>query len=252
MALKQTAAVVLDVIDHGESDKIVTFYCAESGRLSGIAKGAKRSKKRFMNKLEIFSWLEIFYDEKRKGSLVRIDEAELVDSFVTLRQNYDRYVPAALICELMVCWTRENNPDEDLFPLLVWALHNLDIGLPPPDIAIFFHIKLFALMGYQPHLTGCTKCGCFDASGAPFTFSLGRNGLVCVRCRKGSTTGSMPLSLNTAKLLKNVQDLPLDKLSRLRFSAVSTTEALSLAKRYCQHILQREIHSWEAFKLNIR
>ncbi len=249
MATKRTAAVVLNVIDHGESDKIVTFYCAESGRVSGIAKGAKRSLKRFMNKLEVFSWLELIYDEKRKGSLVRIDEADLIDSFATLRQEYDRYVVAALICELMVCWTRENNPDEDLFPLLIWALHNLDIGLPPHDITIFFHIKLFVLMGYQPHLAGCTKCGCLEASGAPFVFSFGKKGLVCMRCRSGSVGSSMPLSLSTAKLLKNVLDLPLDKLSRLRFSAASTAEALSLVKRYSQQILQREIHSWEAFNI---
>ena len=244
MALKQTPAVVLNIIDHGESDKIVTFYCPVIGKLTGIAKGAKRSKKRFVNKLELFSWLEIMYDDGGRGSLVRITEAELVDPFISLREGYEPYVAATLIIELMVCWTRENDADEELFPLLIWALNSLNEGREPLPAVILFQGRLLSIMGYQPHLSGCIKCGRFDFKAGPYGFSTGRSGLVCAGCRAGSSTAYLPVSLSTAKLLKNAQELPREKIGRLRFSSASAREAVNILKHYGQHILQREIHSW--------
>ena len=80
----ESAAIVLDCRDHGESDKIVTFFCRDIGRITGIAKGAKRSKKRFVNKLEIFSSLCIQHTLPQNGRLAFIAEAELLDGFITL------------------------------------------------------------------------------------------------------------------------------------------------------------------------
>jgi hypothetical protein len=54
----------------------------------------------------------------------------------------------------------------------------------------------------------------------------------------------VPLSMNTIKLLQHAQDLPMEKLSRLRFSDVSIKEALELFKVYGQYLLQREIVAW--------
>lgn len=245
MAEKRSEAVVINVLDHGEADRIVTFYCPVLGKLSGIAKGAKRSKKRFVNKLEVFSWLEVIYDDSGRGSLVRIIEAELLDPFISLREHYDRYVVAALIVELMLSWTRENDADEELFPLLLWALNSLNTGQQPHSTGILFQIRLLGIMGYRPDLGACAKCGRLDAAGGPYVFSPGRKGLVCAACRPGGGAQNFPVSISTARLLKNAQDLPLAKLKRLRFSRNSNIEAMLLLKHYGQYLLQREINSWD-------
>ena len=67
MTVKNMTAIVLKVNDLGESDKIVTFYSKQAGKIAGIAKGAKRSKKRFSNKLEMFSLLEVQYDDRGRS-----------------------------------------------------------------------------------------------------------------------------------------------------------------------------------------
>jgi hypothetical protein len=54
----------------------------------------------------------------------------------------------------------------------------------------------------------------------------------------------VPLAMNTIKLLQHAQDLPMEKLDRLRFSNVSILEALRLFKVYGQYLLQREIAAW--------
>ena len=72
MTSKKIKAVVLKVSDLGESDKIVTFYSREYGKVAGVAKGAKKSKKRFSNKLEIFSLLDILYAGRNQAGLFTI------------------------------------------------------------------------------------------------------------------------------------------------------------------------------------
>jgi DNA repair protein RecO (recombination protein O) len=248
----QTPAVVIKVTDHGESDKIVTCYCPTLGKMTGIAKGAKRSMKRFVNKLEIFSLLDLQYTASNRSSLVRIEEAEIFNSFPFLRLDYQAYAAAVLICELILNWTRENDGDSELFALLIWALEQLHQQRPIAEILIFFQIRMYDLLGYRPNLAGCLECGNIDVSGSPYRFSSGRSGLICAKC--GSRTAQAgpsptPLSLNTAKLLLKAQDLPRQKLLRLRFSPAAASESLAMLRRYGSYLLQREIHSWQALQL---
>lgn len=240
----KTAAVLLKVTDYGESDKIATFYCRTSGKLSCIAKGAKRSKKRFLNKLEIFSLLDIAYVANGRSSLARIDQAELLNPFPLLRKNYDRFTAASLLCELVLHWTKENDSDEALFNLLAWALEELNTGRPTTGTVVLFQIKLFGLLGYKPHLAGCLGCGQLDREGEPYRFHTMKGGIVCKKCNNSPKPPRFPLSISTVKLLQKAQDLPHTKLGRLQFSSNSTEEALSLLKRYGSHLLQRDIHSW--------
>lgn len=245
MATKNMTAIVLKVSDLGEADKIVTFYSRQAGRMAGIAKGAKKSKKRFSNKLEIFSCLEVVYDDRGRSSLVRIVEAELLSPFMGLRENYDRYVSGALACELIYYWARDYDADKNIFNLLLWALQSIDRDGSPQMVQIFFQVKLYTLLGYRLHLTGCTKCQNIDQTGVPYVFLPGQHGLLCKSCAPALLPReTVALSLNTIKLLKHAQDLPMEKLDRLRFSDVSIREALLLFKVYGQYLLQREIAAW--------
>ena len=239
------AAVVLRVNDHGESDKIVTFYTREAGKIAGIAKGAKKSKKRFSNKLELFSLLEVFYDDRNRTGLVRISEAELITPFLSLRENYDRYVGAILACELIYFWSRDSDADRNIFNLLIWTLQSIDNGLSSQLVHIFFQIKLYTLLGYKLHLGSCIKCKASDPKEAPYAFHPGRHGLLCRQCCPDSMSRDMvPLAMSTIKLLQHAQELPMEKLERLRFSNASILEALQLFKVYGQYLLQREIAAW--------
>ena len=246
MASKNITAIVLKVSDLGESDKIVTLYSKRAGKLTGIAKGAKRSKKRFSNKLEIFSLLDVLYVDQGRSGLVRVAEAELLAPFMSLRENYDRYVSASLACELIYYWTRDYDADRNIFNLLLWALQGIDKGSPSLMVMIFFQVKLYTLLGYRLHLSGCIKCENAEQSGIPYVFHPGRHGLLCKNCSPSLISREMiPLALNTIKLLQNAQDLPLEKLGRLRFSDASIREALKLFKGYGQYLLQREITAWD-------
>ena len=245
MTSKKMKAVVLKVSDLGESDKIVTLYSRQLGKVAGIAKGAKKSKKRFSNKLEAFSLLEILYNDRGNSGLVRIVEADLLSPFISLREKYDRYVGAALACELIYYWSKDYDADSDIFNLLIWALQSIDSGKSSRVVQIFFQIKLYTLLGYQLHLSCCIKCGIAEKEGKPYVFHPGRHGLLCRNCSPSTMSREIiSLSMNTIKLLQHSQDLPMEKLERLRFNDASIREALSLFRVYGQHLLQREIMAW--------
>jgi DNA repair protein RecO (recombination protein O) len=216
--------------------------------MSGIAKGAQRSLKRFLNRLELFTRLEIIYTNSRSSSLVMIDQAELIDPHPQIRADYERYTAAALICELTLHWTRENDPDPAIFDLLAWALKNLeDLKRPASWGVILFQIKMLTLLGYKPDLSGCSECGTVNKGSAPFRFSKVRNGMICNKCSKsaGPDLSGLPFSIDTTAFLQKAQEMPLDKLNRLHFTPKVVREAIAILKIYGTSILQRDITAWD-------
>jgi DNA repair protein RecO (recombination protein O) len=243
---KETAAIVLDCRDQGESDKIVTFFCQQAGRLSGIAKGAKRSKRRFVNKLELFSSLHLTYRLPHHGGLAFIVAAELQSSFLNLRKNIALYNAATVLREFILIGTSEKEPDARVFEILHWALQSLDNKHPYLTVVILFLIRFFEYVGYRPDLLNCHHCGQPVTAQQRVGFNYMAGCLVCNICSSRGFQTTVPLSPGTIKLLANAQDQPLERLHRLQFSIQAQVEALAMLHRYGRQLFQRDIHSWEA------
>ncbi|MDP2104946.1 MAG: DNA repair protein RecO, partial [Desulfobulbaceae bacterium] len=224
----------------GEADKIVTLYSPIIGQWSGIAKGAKRSYKRFVNKLELFSLLDIDYNDQY--SLPIINQAELINSHLPLRHNYSAYTAATLVCELFRSWTHANDHDPELFSWLVWVLGQLSRCQAIMETMAIFLVKYYDRLGYQPNLTVCDSCQQLQSSGSPFQFRASHGIILCRRCYHSPLT--IPLSISTVKLMGKAQSLPMDKIDRLRFTPVSAQEAITLFKAYDRALLDRESPSW--------
>jgi len=85
-----TEAIVLNSIDYGESDRIVTFYTLGFGKVKGIAKGAKNSRKRFVNNLEPFSYIKLLIFQKENRDLSIIEQADIIRRFDKLVFDIER------------------------------------------------------------------------------------------------------------------------------------------------------------------
>ncbi|HSO10533.1 MAG TPA: DNA repair protein RecO [Desulfoprunum sp.] len=239
----EVEAIVLATRDHGEADLIVTFFSLERGRATGIAKGAKRSKRRFVNKLEIFSFLHLTCSDPAGGGLVFIHEADLHTPFLRLRTDPPRYATASVVREFLLLALREGERDETIFRLALWALHGLDAGRPRLSLLLLYLLRFYSAIGYRPVLEACLTCGIAVSPSRSFAFSHLGGGLVCATCAASGHPGTR-LSPGSIRLMQSALELPLDKLHRLKLTNAMRTECLTALHLYGRHLFQRDIHSW--------
>ena len=241
-------AIVLDLRDYGEADLIVSLFDPQRGKLQAIAKSARKSKRRFVNKLEIFTLLNAILRPSRT-SLPVLEEAELLNSFFQLRQNVASYAVASLIREFLLAVAHEGDSDPEMFRLSLWAVAGLDCGLPCRAVAAQFLIRYYDRIGYRPELEHCRECGETVTTGGIWRFSAGKGGVLCPLCAaagSGQPIGQ-PLQLGTAKFLSSCRAAPLARLERLKIAGAPLEEALKILQRYGDTVLGREIVSWRLF-----
>ena len=242
----ETDGIVIDRRDHGESDLIVTLYTRDSGKTGVIAKGAKRSIRRFVNKLEIFSFLHLQLRKSGNKSLLLLEEADLHAGFINLRTDVKRYSAASVIRELLLLCTREES-DEDIYRLTLWSLYQLDKGSDALQTLMCFLVKFFDYIGYRPELECCIVCGITEDKYG-FDFNVFTGGLICKSCGRSSPQSLTRISEQTIGLIRQIVDLPLDKLSLINAPENITYEVLNILHKHGRHILQRDIVSWKMLR----
>lgn len=245
--LRDSHALVLNSFEHGESDKILTLLTQDFGRISCIAKGAKKSKKRFVNKLEIFSFIQIQFTDYPNRSLSFLNEAELHTPFLEIRNQFKLYAVSSIIQEFLLQSIREREQDNEVYTLTLWALHNLCIHKSPHTVLALFLIRFFEILGYRPELSCCHQCGLSINEKNAFFFQFLQGGLLCKNCWTGARQN--PLGRGTIKFLSSVQDQPLARLHRINVGTQILQESLNLLHHYGRNLLQRDITSWAMLHL---
>jgi len=231
-------AVVLNSIDYGESDRILTFCTLEKGKLSGIAKGARRSRKRFVGNLDPLSHINIVYFHNDKSDLVRVEDASLIDAFSVLKSDIERLSDACYLLELTSELTREGQMAPEAYHTLVTFLKLLEAGAGQEALR-FFEVKMLAHSGYLPHLTGCMSCRAAAQSDRLY-FSSAKGGLVCRPCSSG-ITGLIPVAPGTGSLLAMAARLEPAKLERLKPGPAFLDESERILYDFIKYQLGKEL-----------
>lgn len=241
----KTLAVVLRTLDYGESDRIVTFYTADFGKVAGIAKGARRSARRFVNTLEPFSCSQILFSRKGHDALALIDACDIVNHHPLIREDLGKTLIASSMVELIDQFTMDGRENARLFTMLQDFLALLDVGKSREGLLHVFALKLLMLTGYEPVLDHCLQCKTPlpVGGGEPYRFSPGRGGIMCKSCY-GSSPDAVPVSLGTIKTLLLGKDIAPDKISRLTFSARTALESEQLLRRFIVHLLGKELKTF--------
>lgn len=241
MAERLVPAIVLHLRDYGEADLLVTFLTPTRGCLTGMAKHAKRSRRRFAHCLEPLNRVDFFLAPSR-GELEFIQKGELVRSFPGLRQDLRRLGAAAVLAELSGLLAGPPGAYARIFFTLEEALGLLEAGAPADSLLPALLLRLLTLGGYGPRLESCLGCALEPAP--PLYFSIPRGGVLCGACSRGAKGPVVPLHLGTLKLLRLAQSLPLNKLSRLRFPPQQRHQSLGMFKAFLRHHLGRDLKSW--------
>jgi DNA repair protein RecO (recombination protein O) len=251
MPLFKTNAIVIRSANYGESDKIVTFLTKDFGKLKGIAKGARRSRKRFQNALGLFSHLRLMFFDKGGIGLVRAEGCDILHSFPRIREDLKKIVYGNYYLELANEMAGEREGNREVFELLLSFLSDLEEMDPQEEQLRLFEIRMLSLFGYQPNMGRCNLCqrGWEDLKEIPGVFfSLEKGSLVCEKC---STVWNnlIPFSLGTARLIEKVAQMELPKIQRLKFTQQSLSESREILPRFISYQLGKELKSLKTLGL---
>ena len=250
MPLFKTDALVIRSLNYGESDKIVTLFTKDFGKIKGIAKGARRSKKRFQNALGLFSHLHLLFFEREGMGLARIEGCDILHTFPKIRESLKKIYYGNYYLELVNEMAGERETHREAFELLLCLLSNLETMEPQEEQLRMYEVRMLSLFGYRPSMKRCDLCkrGWDDLKEAPRVFfSLEKGALVCEECSK-AWNNLVPLSLGTARLIEGISQMKLEKIHRLKFTSQAISESRELLPRFITYQLGKELRSLKAMR----
>jgi len=192
MPLKESEAIVLRSFPLGEGDRLVSFLDRQFGKLRGVARGARLPKSRFGSTLELMSYIRIWYFEREGRELVRINQCDLIESFLDLQNDFQAGVYLALFSEITEAVLGEREVADPQFRLLLLASRALRTYGPSPAVLAYFSLWTVRLGGWLGSLDRCARCGkLLDQQ--PGHLAPGSAEIFCDTCCNGgrsTTTGA--------------------------------------------------------------
>jgi len=210
MPLHESEAIILQSYSLGESDRLVSFLSRNMGRVRGVAAGARRTKSRFGSTLERLTHVRLWFFEKETRDLVRINQSELIESFLDAFSDFPSSVALSIFSEVTEAVLPEHEPSDANFRLLLLAAQAIKRTLRPELPLAYFSLWTVKLAGWLPALHACARCGRAIAAGEPAYFSRGASAILCGRCR---TPGLRVLSSAALAAARAMLTEKLDRLS---------------------------------------
>ena len=191
---------------HGESDKIVSFLSRDFGKISGIAKGALRSRKRFVNALEPFTHVRLGFRTRSSSDLCFVESADIVRAPRKLGLDLDRYAYSTYVVELVDSMIEGREADAYTFELVEQTLERIDAAAETPaaDWLRRFEVKLLTVTGFEPRLEHCSRCRRLPADDSiGFHFNPRTGTIACGDCSDGGGLSVSSAALRYVSALKN-------------------------------------------------
>lgn len=199
-------ALVLRLVDYGESDRVVTLLTAERGKLAAFARGARASRRRFGGALEPFALLRVEAVERPGRELLSLEAVQVERAFGGIRADLARIACAGYASELSRELVRDAEPHPGLFDLLVRFLAGLDAGPATAAGLRAFELGALRAAGLAPRLDSCARCGGVVPERGRLPFDPGRGGILCPGCAPAAGPGALEMAAPTARALARLRD----------------------------------------------
>jgi DNA repair protein RecO (recombination protein O) len=234
-------ALLLDVRDLHDRDRIVTFLTREQGKKRGVARGARTPHSRYSGQLQPLAKAQVTWYEKEGRDLVRISSVEMVRPAHRLQADLEGILLASYLADHVLEFAQEDEASDHLFRLLDSTLAALLAGVDRDLAARYFEAWVLRLAGVFPAPLQCPVCGAPLGDGAV----LPPNGETLL-CRDCGGTGGLVVSAETLELLRSIGRLGLPQVVMPPAPALRQVE--ELCARVRRHFLQRELRSYEVIQ----
>jgi DNA repair protein RecO (recombination protein O) len=232
MALKESEAIVLRTYPLREADLLVTLFTRAEGKVRGVARSAKKSKRRFGGALEPLTYVRAFYDVRERQELARLDACEVLESPLATEVSYARAVALAHVAELLDELLPDREANDAIFRLTLSVLHALqgaEVWMP----VTYFELWLTRLVGFLPELTECIVCG-RNLNGSRAYFHALADGLMCPEDKR---LASSEISKDSRELAALMFRAPVESFAGMPWPKAQGADL----RKFLIQILQRHI-----------
>ena len=182
MSTEKTDALVIRQADFSESSRVVTLFTREFGKVSCLAKGAKRLRNAFEGSLDLLAECRIVFIHRQTSGLDLLTEAQLIRRFQPSPKSLTHLYGGYYVAELLGSLTEEGDPHQQLYEAATEAL-NAFASLNSPVAALFrFELMTLQEIGQLPDFDTCTICHSPISFDDHSRFWVSESGLICSRC----------------------------------------------------------------------
>ena len=144
----KTEAIILKSADLGETDRLLTIFSKEFGKIQVTARGTKKLESKLRYHLEPFSYSYLILVEGKNFRIVK--DAILITQFLSMRKDLEKMEIAYKIVDLIDELIVGEEKDENIWNLLLKTLKELNVGSPTSNMVVGFQDELLRLLGYDP------------------------------------------------------------------------------------------------------
>ena len=244
MAVYHADALVIRSREFGESDRVLTLFSREMGKLQAVAKGVRKPKSRQRAGVQLFTYGD-FLIHKGK-TLDTVSQCSPRESFAFLWNDLDRSFAATGIVEILDISTEKGQPNPELFALSLTCLFLLE-QFDPFLVLCAYALRLMTLMGYRPLLEECAECG-KKVNGNRLFFSSDAGGTLCGDCRENYA--GRWIRAGSIAFMRQLIQADITKIDRLRWSIWMQQEILETLRLYLEYKFERPLKAWRMGSLN--
>ena len=235
--------VVLRQTETKEADKILTVLTAERGKISVIARGARRKGSRLAAVSQLLAYSEMTVYESRGWYM--LTEGTTLQLFQGLRTDMERLALASYFAELTETVTQEGESAEEILPLLLNALYALgELKKEPLLVKAAFELRLLSVAGFTPNLEECCRCGSELNEGG---LDAAEGGVICGGCA-GAAFGLLPLGAGALAAARHIVTADAKKIYAFTVSPEELRQLSKATEGYALTQLERGFRTLDFYK----
>jgi DNA repair protein RecO (recombination protein O) len=242
MPVHESEAIILQSFPLGEADRLVSFLSRTMGRVRGVASGARKPKSRFGSALERLSHIRIWFYEVETRDLARINQCELLESFLDAFRDYASGVAMGIFSEVTEAVLPEREASDPTFRLLLLVAQTVKQNLKPEIPLAYFSLWTVKLAGWLPSLDACVRCGRAIGEGEAAWFSPAASAIACGKCRMAGMRSITSGALVAARKMLTQR---LDKLNEEMIPSRAARDLTDAMLDAIEHQIDRKLHSRE-------
>lgn len=248
MSYIKTRGIIIKEVNTGEADKIVRIFSKSLGRISGSAKGARRTKSRFVASTQLLCYSDFVLFKGKE--IYSINSADIIEPFYEIRNDIVKLTYTAHILDLINDVVQENQPATRVLQLFLNTLHMLSKTDKSPElITRIFELRFLTILGYSPYVVDCMECGSENLGEMLFSFK--KCGFLCHACGMQDKL-AMRISVGTAKAIQHVVRKKNNELFNFSLSQQVLDELRIIMRRYIKDRLEKEYNKLDFLnELNI-